>query len=671
MKHFTLLLLFFCPLFLGAQLWTEDFDGSNTTNPAAFNMACAADNNDYFGLICVNGGSCDNPISADFALTNDSGQFFGVRDMDSTPCGNDPGNGGINQPAELLSFSAIDISSCGGANVVYVCFSAAESRNMGDAAGNEWGTSNAREDTWDGNSYVFVQSSIDGSALSDVTAIQAFGNSDTRPGIDVNCDGKADDAGEPELTDAFTSYCFELPSFGASLDLVFTFGELNTGGEDVHLDDIEVHCTDNPASLPGTLLAACTPFDPGVGGITFYTEDFDGGNTGSPFVIDANCGINDSRDYFGVVCLDGGPCGSDDINTDYNYNNATGSFFGARDTDNACGGTAFGTISATGIDISGCNDQVYLCLDVAESNSAAENSGDGSFDSWDGNSSVYIYTTFDGVTELVLAGLQSSDGGNSVPSWDTGCNAGGGEGDLVTDAFTTYCFVLEPNGASTVDISIEVDGLNTGGEDIAIDNITLSCTSNSSLLPGTVLPACNISRQTLPVELTYFTGETQPKGSSLLNWETAVEVNNDYFDLEYSTNGTTFTPLTRVAGAGNSTGPAQYAFEHETPLGNLNYYRLKQVDYDGAFAYSDVVVLNGTENTSGSNVFPNPATDQLIYRGTEAQLFIYDALGKQVQQVATGQSGQPIDISNLRPGAYLLRVIKADDSQEVKRFVKR
>jgi hypothetical protein len=472
MKYFILLLFLLVPFLLDAQIWSENFDGSNTTNTPTFPAACAADDDDYIGIVCSNSGTCANPIGAEFLFTGDDGAFFGVRDMGNAPCMG-------NLAGETLRFSAIDISSCGGSSsVLYVCFTAAESQNQGGVGNPEWSNSGGREDTWDANSFLFVQSRIDGGAFSDVTAIQANANVDTRPGIDINCDGDANDAGEPALSDAFTNYCFELPSFGASLDLNFTFGELNTSGEDLALDDIEVYCSDaSGTSLPGTVLAACTPF---VNNACLFVEDFDGSNTTNPLTV--GCGIANSTDYFGIVCANGGPCGgSNDVDSDYVYTNADGSFFGARDIDNAavCGTTVFGTLSASGINISGATQPLYVCMSFAETNNATENSSDGSFDSWDADSEVSIFTTIDG-TEYFLTSLRRTAAGNTPPGFDTNCSGGNADQDvLTTNEFTTFCFALA-SGGNLLDLSIEVANLNTDGEDIAIDNISVCATNNTA-----------------------------------------------------------------------------------------------------------------------------------------------------------------------------------------------
>lgn len=176
--------------------------------------------------------------------------------------------------------------------------------------------------------------------------------------------------------------------------------------------------------------------------------------------------------------------------------------------------------------------------------------------------------------------------------------------------------------------------------------------------------------EALPVELTTFQGEILPKGTSMLKWETATETENDYFDLEYSIDGETFFFLSRIEGGGNTTTNTQYAFEHENVRSEMNYYRLKQVDFDGTSTYSSVIVLRYEFTGGESLVYPNPARDVIVYVGAEATLTVYDAYGKQIQQFQAQTGAETVDIRELRPGTYVLEIINADDSREIKRFIK-
>lgn len=238
---------------LDGEIWIEDFDGGNGTNPPSFTFSCYDDDRDYFDIVCTN-GNCPTDINDDYAYFGADGQFLGLRDTDGGgPCNHD------DTLPETVSFDGIDISSCGTPEILYLCFSIAETQNVGGANGNEYGSTNMRDDTWDGNTSVMVFADIDGAGALPVTAFEAQVGSDSTPGVDLNCDGDSGDAGEVNLTATFTQYCFNLPNNGTTADIDFQFTGFNTGGEDVGIDNISIQC-----GLPaGTnVLPGKTPFTP-------------------------------------------------------------------------------------------------------------------------------------------------------------------------------------------------------------------------------------------------------------------------------------------------------------------------------------------------------------------------------------------------------------------------
>src|SRR5690606_27741813 len=164
---------------------------------------------------------------------------------------------------------------------------------------------------------------------------------------------------------------------------------------------------------------------------------------------------------------------------------------------------------------------------------------------------------------------------------------------------------------------------------------------------------------TLPVELITFTGEA--KGStSLLKWQTSSEQNNDYFDVETSKDGTNFYNIGKVDGAGNSTTSRSYSFTDHVPTTGLNYYRLKQVDFDGRFKYSKVVAVNFEKGGRGIALYPNPVRNELtidIAKPTGSMIVsIYSVDGKLVKRVNAGavERSTTISIDNLIPGTYVM-----------------
>ena len=113
----------------------------------------------------------------------------------------------------------------------------------------------------------------------------------------------------------------------------------------------------------------------------------------------------------------------------------------------------------------------------------------------------------------------------------------------------------------------------------------------------------------LPVELTAFTATLRNAKVNLI-WSTASEKNSKGFEVQRSQNGKDFALLQFVAGQGSTSSTTNYAAVDAQPLGGTSYYRLKQVDHDGTFAYSPVAVItNGAAPASEVSLYPNPAQD--------------------------------------------------------------
>ncbi len=101
---------------------------------------------------------------------------------------------------------------------------------------------------------------------------------------------------------------------------------------------------------------------------------------------------------------------------------------------------------------------------------------------------------------------------------------------------------------------------------------------------------------TLPVSLLYFNAELT-ESNVALSWSTASEINNDYFTVQRSGDGEVFENVSTVKGSGNSTQIRYYNFSDEKPYSGLNYYRLKQTDFDGKYSYSSLVAVNFSRRT--------------------------------------------------------------------------
>jgi len=172
----------------------------------------------------------------------------------------------------------------------------------------------------------------------------------------------------------------------------------------------------------------------------------------------------------------------------------------------------------------------------------------------------------------------------------------------------------------------------------------------------------------LPVDLVHFTANTF-NSTVVLDWATASEENNDYFLIEHSTDGRNFIPIEKVEGVGTTSEIQRYDYVHENPYFGENYYRLKQVDFDGGFEYFDVAVALIHLSEEQFKLFPNPAftADVLSLRWSEdlgddkLVVSIVDALGQEVYlQEVENNSDREARINctniNMNAGVYFLQL---------------
>ncbi|MBN2729044.1 MAG: hypothetical protein JXR53_07450, partial [Bacteroidales bacterium] len=143
---------------------------------------------------------------------------------------------------------------------------------------------------------------------------------------------------------------------------------------------------------------------------------------------------------------------------------------------------------------------------------------------------------------------------------------------------------------------------------------------------------------TLPVELVSFTSECSENGT-LLSWSTASEQNNMGFEVERSTDLKNWITISKIQGAGNSNQIVDYSFTDLEGVGSLYYYRLKQIDFNGKYAYSNVIESDciSFEGLSEIVILPNPVADNLnvklsVALDESAIVYIQDMYGKTVLQ---------------------------------------
>jgi hypothetical protein len=176
---------------------------------------------------------------------------------------------------------------------------------------------------------------------------------------------------------------------------------------------------------------------------------------------------------------------------------------------------------------------------------------------------------------------------------------------------------------------------------------------------------------TIPVELTSFTANIS--GANVeLNWTTATEVNNQGFEIERASSLTTpvqdWQKIGFVPGFGTTTEPKSYSYTDQSVNSGKYYYRLKQVDFDGSFDYSNVVEVDVTlpSEFALEQNYPNPfnpSTSIQFSLPIDAQVTIgvYNLVGEKVAEIASGNLSAgshniTFDASKLTSGIYFYRL---------------
>ncbi len=207
---------------------------------------------------------------------------------------------------------------------------------------------------------------------------------------------------------------------------------------------------------------------------------------------------------------------------------------------------------------------------------------------------------------------------------------------------------------------------------------------NTRILPGdpsnwsmSSTPLVYESGAPLPIELLYFEGKVGNDAIDLY-WRTATERNNDFMEVQRSTDGKRFEPLGRVWGQGTTITPQDYRFTDTSPLLGVNYYRLRQVDFDGKEEYHRVIaVLFRVDKRAGAvQVFPTLAQEQLTIilpepAETVVAVFVSDMNGRIVSQHTLGRGTQQyqLPVAQLTAGHYVV-MTKQNNQLQLARFVK-
>lgn len=243
-------------------------------------------------------------------------------------------------------------------------------------------------------------------------------------------------------------------------------------------------------------------------------------------------------------------------------------------------------------------------------------------------------------------------GGNT-----SGCHGpgGGGGGGFIQYTNNISSFLNVSNSATAGLNGTQPAGTTCGSPAVAVGNNF--CGTVSPIATGTVL-----NQTPLPVRLISFSGK-KVTNYHLLVWQTASEENNSHFVIERSNDGRYFEAIGEIDGNGTFVGLREYSFKDLQPLSYWNYYRLKQVDFNGEYVYSNIIAIRN-EPSSNITIFPNPSTDGNINieitgenQPIKGVWSLSDLQGKEViRNQSFEKNGFQIHLNHLPKGMYIINI---------------
>jgi len=248
-------------------------------------------------------------------------------------------------------------------------------------------------------------------------------------------------------------------------------------------------------------------------------------------------------------------------------------------------------------------------------------------------------------------------------------------------ANTTYSVTITCTGCTPDTRNIETDANGTGTNpdfSVILPEINGSVTMEGTFT-GTNCSPCTATASTstavFPVELVRFEAEERSEQIQL-NWETASEVNNSHFDILHGEDGKTFEKIGQVQGMGTTDEWTTYEFTHRLPVSGSNYYQLKQIDYNGQYELSEIIIFEWKEDVSSQiNIYPNP-TSRHIDINSNAEMTgiqIINSKGQIIQSLQQNVGYQyHIDLDpQVTDGIYLLKIEFGNGEHQLQKLLVR
>lgn len=226
------------------------------------------------------------------------------------------------------------------------------------------------------------------------------------------------------------------------------------------------------------------------------------------------------------------------------------------------------------------------------------------------------------------------------------------------------------NGGSTSLVNVADSSINCGS---GLNIVDPNQNGNASD-PGENTPTPFIFKRPLPVHFISANATIINKISAVIKWVVATPtINAATFEVDYSADAITWSPIGNINI--DNANRSSYQFTHTNiPMGNL-YYRIKQIDKDGQFIYSRVILLQNKSTKGGYVIYPNPANNFIAISnalpGNAAiSIELYDAIGRKILVKIITSGADEINITKIPSGTYLLRMIDKEEVRTQKIIIK-
>lgn len=301
------------------------------------------------------------------------------------------------------------------------------------------------------------------------------------------------------------------------------------------------------------------------------------------------------------------------------------------------------------------NDGIELFIDIGNDKSGTYGGNDFQFALVTGNTTIFEYQ------HNTITGVSFVQGAKT-----------GGYIMEVRIPWTTLGLGGAPSAGSYIGFDVGVNDDDTNGardNQLSWNDPSFMEYGNTSLFGTLQIPNCS---SPLPVELISFTGQKK-ETTVVLDWLTAIELNNDKFIIERSVDFSNWEAIGEEKGVGNAKTINKYSFIDYAPLATTVYYRLRQVDIDGTVAYSSAVIIQ-SGGVQALTISPNPFEEELtIQTGADGrmQIKLYDVMGRLLYEADfQNNAGQQHIHPDLPSGTYII-IVQTEAFIEQRKLIKK